>query len=49
MCLFRITSPLLLIAMVASFFGYRKLTAGPNTWKVRVDNVTWYIDLRVLY
>ncbi|XP_022825408.1 prenylated Rab acceptor protein 1 isoform X1 [Spodoptera litura] len=31
-----ITSPLLLIAMVASFFGYRKLTAGPNTWKPRI-------------
>ncbi|XP_072935811.1 prenylated Rab acceptor protein 1 isoform X1 [Epargyreus clarus] len=29
-----ITSPLLLIAMVASFFGYRKLTSGPNTWKI---------------
>ncbi|CAG4963339.1 unnamed protein product [Parnassius apollo] len=29
-----ITSPLLLIAIVASFFGYRKLTSGPNTWKV---------------
>ncbi|XP_050673402.1 prenylated Rab acceptor protein 1 [Leptidea sinapis] len=29
-----ITSPLLLIAMVASFFGYKKLTAGPNTWKI---------------
>ncbi|XP_063393834.1 prenylated Rab acceptor protein 1 isoform X2 [Cydia fagiglandana] len=29
-----ITSPFLLIAMVASFFGYRKLTAGPNTWKI---------------
>lgn len=20
--------------MVASFFGYRKLTSGPNTWKI---------------
>ncbi|XP_068628856.1 prenylated Rab acceptor protein 1 isoform X2 [Battus philenor] len=29
-----ITSPLLLIAMVASFFGYKKLTSGPNTWKI---------------
>ncbi|KAL0895550.1 hypothetical protein ABMA27_011653 [Loxostege sticticalis] len=29
-----ITTPLLLIAMVASFFGYRKLTSGPNTWKI---------------
>ncbi|XP_028040344.1 prenylated Rab acceptor protein 1 isoform X2 [Bombyx mandarina] len=29
-----ITSPLLLITMVASFFGYRKLTSGPNTWKI---------------
>lgn len=29
-----ITSPLLLIAIVASFFGYRKLTSGPNTWKI---------------
>ncbi|XP_028165722.1 prenylated Rab acceptor protein 1 isoform X1 [Ostrinia nubilalis] len=29
-----ITTPLLLIAMVASFFGYKKLTAGPNTWKI---------------
>ncbi|XP_041974114.1 prenylated Rab acceptor protein 1 isoform X4 [Aricia agestis] len=29
-----ITSPLLLIAMVASFFGYRKLTSGPNTLKI---------------
>lgn len=29
-----ITSPLLLIAMVASFFGYRRLTAGPNTLKI---------------
>ncbi|CAK1600002.1 unnamed protein product [Parnassius mnemosyne] len=29
-----ITSPLLLIAIVASFFGYRKLMSGPNTWKV---------------
>ncbi|XP_075983916.1 prenylated Rab acceptor protein 1 isoform X1 [Anticarsia gemmatalis] len=29
-----ITTPLLLIAMAASFFGYRKLTSGPNTWKV---------------
>ncbi|XP_026764471.1 prenylated Rab acceptor protein 1 isoform X1 [Galleria mellonella] len=29
-----VTSPLLLIAMVASFFGYRKLTSGPNTWKI---------------
>nr|XP_032515193.1 prenylated Rab acceptor protein 1 isoform X1 [Danaus plexippus plexippus] len=33
-----ITSPLLLIAMVASFFGYRKLTSGPNTWKVILNN-----------
>ncbi|KAI8430053.1 hypothetical protein MSG28_000484 [Choristoneura fumiferana] len=31
-----VTSPLLLIAMVASFFGYRKLTSGPNTWKVSI-------------
>lgn len=31
---YSITTPLLLIAMVASFFGYRKLTSGPNTWKV---------------
>ncbi|XP_046976210.1 prenylated Rab acceptor protein 1 isoform X1 [Vanessa cardui] len=31
-----ITSPLLLIAMVASFFGYRKLTSGPNTWKPKI-------------
>ncbi|XP_022126659.2 prenylated Rab acceptor protein 1 isoform X2 [Pieris rapae] len=29
-----ITTPLLLIAMAASFFGYKKLTSGPNTWKV---------------
>ncbi|KAJ0181302.1 hypothetical protein K1T71_003387 [Dendrolimus kikuchii] len=29
-----ITSPLLLIAMVASFFGYRKLTSGPSTLKI---------------
>ncbi|XP_038209371.1 prenylated Rab acceptor protein 1 isoform X1 [Zerene cesonia] len=29
-----ITSPLLLIAMVASAFGYKKLTSGPNTWKI---------------
>lgn len=29
-----ITTPLLLIAMAASFFGYRKLTSGPNTWKI---------------
>ncbi|XP_026323645.1 prenylated Rab acceptor protein 1 isoform X2 [Hyposmocoma kahamanoa] len=29
-----ITTPLLLIAMVASFFGYRKLTSGPNNWKI---------------
>ncbi|KAM3966605.1 prenylated Rab acceptor protein 1 isoform 1-T1 [Aphomia sociella] len=29
-----ITSPLLLLTMVASFFGYRKLTSGPNTWKI---------------
>ncbi|XP_026726243.1 prenylated Rab acceptor protein 1-like isoform X3 [Trichoplusia ni] len=31
-----ITTPLLLIAMVASFFGYRKLTSGPNTWKPKI-------------
>ncbi|GBP46397.1 Prenylated Rab acceptor protein 1 [Eumeta japonica] len=30
----RITTPLLLIAIVASFFGYKKLTAGPNNWKI---------------
>ncbi|CAB3231338.1 unnamed protein product [Arctia plantaginis] len=29
-----ITTPLLLIAMAASFFGYRKLSSGPNTWKI---------------
>ncbi|XP_047514730.1 prenylated Rab acceptor protein 1 isoform X2 [Pieris napi] len=29
-----ITTPLLLIAMAASFFGYKKLTSGPNTWKI---------------
>lgn len=29
-----ITSPLLLLAMVASFFGYRKFTSGPNNWKI---------------
>ncbi|XP_041974111.1 prenylated Rab acceptor protein 1 isoform X1 [Aricia agestis] len=33
-----ITSPLLLIAMVASFFGYRKLTSGPNTLKPKIGN-----------
>ncbi|KAL4705034.1 hypothetical protein ACJJTC_009822 [Scirpophaga incertulas] len=29
-----ITTPLLLIATIASFFGYRKLTSGPNTLKI---------------
>lgn len=29
-----ITSPFLLLIIVASFFGYRKLTSGPNTWKI---------------
>lgn len=33
--LYSITTPLLLIAMVASFFGYRRLTSGPNNWKVK--------------
>ncbi|CAK1548403.1 unnamed protein product [Leptosia nina] len=27
-------SPFLLITMIASFYGYKKLTSGPKTWKI---------------